>query len=99
MYVLLGDIEKRLGALEVARQEKSKLRFSFTNTPPAQQVKGNDAQDGYVTLEFQVGNAHTDHHHQAVYVVGNLDELGAWNLSNAVPLSTSKNDPIPCTHL
>jgi len=89
MYTLIGDIEKRVDALEKSKQER-KLRFSFA-TPPAQPSFTNgkdDNEERAITLDIQVHNAQTSLG-QSVYVVGNLKELGNWDTSKAVLLHTS----------
>jgi len=97
MHVLIDNIEKRVEALEKSRQERGKLRFSFANSPQIQQpvftaettngIKGTEAEQTIV-LEVGVNNAQTTMG-QKVFVIGNVKELGAWDISGAVPLSTT----------
>lgn len=101
MFVLIDDIEKRVEALEKSKQDKNKLKFSFSNSsssliPPP--VFTNEATNGAttpkteegreVTLDVKVQNANTVVG-QFVYIVGDLPELGNMDESKAVTLSTS----------
>lgn len=98
MYVLLGDVEKRIEVLERARQEKGKLKFSFPTanssiTPPSfdkesQNGVKEEEQERNITLDITVQNANTTMG-QRIYVVGSLEALGNWDTSKAVPLNTS----------
>jgi hypothetical protein len=96
MYLLVSDIEKRLEVLEKSKQERGKLRFSLSNTTPIAQPQfesesANDPKGDAgrtINLEIQVKNAKTDLGWR-VYVVGGVKELGSWDTTKAVSLSTT----------